>query len=121
MRDEYWVLHSGVGSDGGFGDYAPPTWSEDPVTVKGQVIWFGSAAEAKSVAGTLNDLSTNAFYETGTHCAYDGCFPVEYEVRKIVVPNNQRSTHRVLNELADEYSQEWAYLADADDEEEDEW
>lgn len=107
MTKEYWVLYSGVGTDGGFGDYAPPYWDDDPVTAGGQVVWFATKEEAKQAEETLNDLASTAFYSVGEHDAYDGLFPVEYEVRKIVVPNSRVSTVKVVGGIADEYQSNW--------------
>ena len=85
----YYVIHSGVGEDGGFGDYANPMWSEEPLSVDGKTIWFTNETDAKLAAQELNELSGEAFYGTGTHVQYDGEFPLEYEYRKITVPDSE--------------------------------
>lgn len=86
---EYFVLHAGRGTDGGFGDYSPPYWSEDPVEDRGRVVWFITREEADEAVGKLNAAASEAFYSTGTHSSYDGMFPVEYEVRRITVPEHE--------------------------------
>ena len=85
---EYFVLHVGRGTDGGFGDYSPPYWSEDPVSVDGRVIWFRTRNEADRSAAELNRASREAFWDAGHGGSYSGDFPVEYEVRRITVPES---------------------------------
>lgn len=102
------MLHVGRGTDGGFGDYSPPYWSEDPVAVDGRVIWFGTRGEADDAAAELNEESQTLFYSVGEHDTYDGYFPVEYEVRKIVVPESKSAGVRLgVTLVADAHKVKW--------------
>ena len=87
----YYVIHSGRGTDGGFGDYSPPYWSADPVSVDGRTIWFSSESEADAAVKALNKAAADAFYGAGHGGSYTGDFPVEYEWRKIVKPTGAAS------------------------------
>lgn len=77
--------------------------------MNGKVVWFGTKEEAVQAEETLNDLASTAFYEHGEHDKYDGLFPVEYEARKIVVPNSHVSTVKVVGAIADECQSYWQY------------
>lgn len=84
----YYVIHSGYGEDGGFGDYSNPTWSEEPLSVDDKVIWFVRQEDAKRAVDELNDRSREEFMQTDKAGSYSGFFPMEYEYRKIVVPDS---------------------------------
>lgn len=79
---DYYVVHVGCGTDGGFGDYAPPRWSPEPVEVDGRTVWFSREAEAREAVEALNKASSAVF----PYVQYGGEFPVEYEYRKITSP-----------------------------------
>lgn len=81
MRD-YYVIHVGRGTDGGFGDYSPPRWSANPVQIDGRTIWFALESEASSAVERLNEAASEAF----PYVQYSGDFPAEYEYRKITAP-----------------------------------
>lgn len=105
---DYYVFHSGVGTDGGFGDYSPPYWSKDPVKVQGKVLWVKTESEAQALQDALNRLAGNAFYSIGNHVQYDGNFPLEYQWRKISIPPEPAlGYHEALQYLIEEYSAKW--------------
>ena len=82
----YYVLHWGTGTDGGFGDYSPPRWSELPVEVNGRTVWFSVEDHAREAVKELNRKSREVFFSAGRAQSYDGIFPIEYEYRAIRVP-----------------------------------
>ncbi|AID58935.1 hypothetical protein PBI_GAIA_116 [Mycobacterium phage Gaia] len=83
---DYFVIHVGRGTDGGFGDYSPPYWSEKPVEVDGRTIWFADESEAIAAVEQLNTMARDDFYNAGHGGLYTGDFPIEYEVRRITPP-----------------------------------
>lgn len=85
-ESDYFVIHVGRGTDGGFGDYSPPYWSEKPVEVDGRTIWFTDESDANAATAALNNASRESFYGAGHGPQYSGDFPVEYEVRRITPP-----------------------------------
>ena len=121
MPDTYYVLHSGTGTDGGFGDYSPPRWSPEPVSVNGRTVWFRTEGEAADVVEALNRMSMDVFYEAGKSCQYDGYFPVEYEYRAIRVPSGPASmTAEGINLVAELHKDDWDYMPDYDEDDCDE-
>lgn len=84
----FYVIYRGVGRDGGFGDYAGAYWDDDPVMVDNQIVWLQSAEDANNAVEELNERAAKAFYDAGNGESYSGEFPVEYEYRKIQVPNS---------------------------------
>lgn len=84
---DIWEIYSGVGTDGGFGDYAPPYWDDDPISVDEHVVFFVDEQIAHDVAHRLSERAQDVFYAHGKHDRYDGRFPVEFEARKIVIPD----------------------------------
>lgn len=82
-----WLIYSGTGTDGGFGDYAEPVWSEEPVRAKdGRLLWFSDKASAERASEVLGKRESDAFYASGCHDAYDGDFPTEFRAFKTYVP-----------------------------------
>lgn len=105
---DYYIFHEGRGTDGGFGDYAPPYWSSEPVTVQDKVMWVKTKDEAKALVEKLNEIAQEAFYSVGSHGSYDGMFPIEYEWRKINVPNAPAlGYNEALQYMIEEYSEIW--------------
>lgn len=80
----YFIV-AGHGTDGGFGDYSPPHYS-DPIRVGGEVLWFSEADDAEAVVSELNDRSARAFYATPRD-QYGGEFPMEYKVISVPEPS----------------------------------
>jgi hypothetical protein len=119
----YYVIYSGRGTDGGFGDYAPPYWSADPVAVNGRTIWFAHEPEAAEATVALNRAAANAFYEAGHGGSYTGDFPVEYEWRKIVAPDDAAcDVDQAIELISDAHAEAWAcsdWDFNGDDDEED--
>lgn len=72
----YYVIVGGYGSDGGFGDYAPPTWSDPYLTKDGSTLFLSGSAQ--KVVDTLNERSMRAFDQSVKPSEYDGNFPYEY-------------------------------------------
>lgn len=87
-----YLIYAGTGKDGGFGDYAGVSWSTSPVKVDGETVWFEDINSAEALVKSLNEASSNAFYSEAKYEKYDGMFPLEYEVRKIIIPANESST-----------------------------
>ena len=84
-----YVFMSGVGTDGGFGDYAPPYFSGillDPES--GAIIGVGDGEVARAVEDAVNDRLSMFFYSRGEHDTYDGSFPMEVCRLLIPVPAN---------------------------------
>lgn len=109
---EYFVLHHGRGTDGGFGDYSPPYWSEKPVEVNGRVVWFQTRGEAEIACEQLNEAASNAFYEAaranGRDMSYSGEFPEEYEVRRMFSPDNpSMSVEVAVKAITDSCLEDW--------------
>lgn len=121
----YYIFHVGRGTDGGFGDYSPPYWSPEPVRVQDKVLWVKTESEAEALVEQLNQLAQDAFYSVGQHDSYDGLFPLEYEWRKISVPQAPAlGYHEALQCMIEEYGESWKeqddfYDADDDYDEED--
>lgn len=87
-----YLIYAGTGKDGGFGDYAGASWSNAPVKVDGETVWFEDLETAEALVKSLNEASSNVFYSEAKYEQYDGMFPLEYEVRKIIIPSNEPST-----------------------------
>lgn len=76
----YWLIQGGYGEDGGFGDYANPTWDEHPLRwPDGRLVWFTERDAADRFAATLTRREADAFHKEGEHGQYDGIFPYEYQ------------------------------------------
>jgi hypothetical protein len=74
-RDEpYWIVASGIGQDGGFGDYANPGILHPIRDKHGRTYWFTSHEDADEAARVLSRSASAAF----TGYSYSGDFPVEY-------------------------------------------
>lgn len=84
----FYVIYRGIGRDGGFGDYAGAYWDDDPIRVDNQIVWLQSAEDANELVEELNEKAAKPFYDAGNGESYSGEFPVEYEYRKIQVPNS---------------------------------
>lgn len=84
-----WLLRGGYGTDGGFGDYAPPSWDEEPIRTRdGRVAWFEDESAAKAAARRLSQLASDSFYRAGLGGEYTGDFPYEYEAVKVIIPDD---------------------------------
>ena len=70
----YWIISSGIGEDGGFGDYANPGLLRPVRDEDGKTYWFTSREDAERVAGVLSRSASDAFRTD----AYSGDCPVEY-------------------------------------------
>lgn len=124
MMQEFYVIHSGTGTDGGFGDYSPPRWSKDPVTINGEAVWLARESDAELVVSKLNQKSRDVFYESGKSMQYDGVFPVEYEYRRIRIPDNDPFTKtKAVDFIEAEHGASWQHhpYLDEDDDYDDCW
>ncbi|MCG7607142.1 hypothetical protein [Mycobacterium sp. CnD-18-1] len=111
----YYVLHSGVGRDGGFGDYAGVYWSDEPVKIDGKTVWFETETEAKSAVDRLNKSAESVH----RYVQYSGDFPAEYEYRRIDTPGCPPADGDMATWLIAEQDQEWwprGYGCEYDDE-----
>lgn len=102
-----YLIYSGYGVDGGFGDYSGVSWSDKPLAIKGETVWFSSESLAQEVVEKLNEESRSVFYSTGTHSSYDGEFPLEYECREIVIPENPESFYSVYEKIVEQDKERW--------------
>ena len=73
----------GVGTDGGFGDYAPPIYG-NLLAFNNQPIIVDSIDKAQEVVEKCDDYFDKDFYSKGEHDAYDGWFP--FEIEKVIIP-----------------------------------
>ena len=104
----FYVIYRGIGRDGGFGDYAGAYWDDDPVMVDNQIVWLQSAEDANSAVEELNQQAAKAFYDAGNGESYSGEFPVEYEYRKIQVPNSGPvSIKKAINLITKQDESHW--------------
>lgn len=102
-----YLIYAGTGKDGGFGDYAGASWSTAPVKVGSETVWFEDVETADALVLELNESSSNIFYAEAKYEKYDGMFPLEYEVRKIVVPSNAPSTVENFRNIFESEMDRW--------------
>lgn len=102
-----YLIYAGTGKDGGFGDYAGVSWSSAPVKFDGKTVWFEDAGPAETLVKSLNEASSNVFYAEAKYEKYDGMFPLEYEVRKIVIPSNEPSTFDNFQKIFESQKNRW--------------
>lgn len=102
-----YLIYAGTGKDGGFGDYAGVNWSSSPIKVDGKTVWFEDAKLADALVVELNEASSNIFYSEAKYEKYDGMFPLEYEVREIVIPSNQPSTVENFRKIFESEATRW--------------
>lgn len=76
--DTFWVLRGGYGTDGGFGDYAPPYWEDKCVTVDEHLLWFETKEEADKACEALNEREWQEAQKAGYGGDWSGDFPYEY-------------------------------------------
>lgn len=107
MHKIMYILYSGHGIDGGFGDYAGVDWDSNPVTVNNQTVWFEDFEVANKVVQELNKKSSEKFYSTGFHSAYDGDFPMEYKVQKIEIPDNNAFSEDAIDLVSNKDYNNW--------------
>lgn len=103
-----YLIYAGTGKDGGFGDYAGVSWSSAPVKVDGETVWFEEIETAETLVKSLNEASSNVFYSEAKYEKYDGMFPLEYEVRKIVIPSNEPSTVDNFQKIFESQQERWS-------------
>lgn len=99
-----YMIVSGYGQDGGYGDYSPPVYS-DPITDKnGMVIWSDNPEKAYLSVEKLNEESSKRFYESGEHHDYSGEFPLEFKVISVSVTDNPPSSEdEIVDTVLDLY------------------
>lgn len=102
-----YILYSGYGIDGGFGDYSGVSWSNEPVKIEGETVWFDDYEVAQNVVKKLNAKSSEKFYSTGFHSAYDGNFPMEYKIQKIEIPRNSSFDENALDLVSEKDVKKW--------------
>lgn len=104
----YYVIYRGIGRDGGFGDYAGAHWDEEPLTIDGEIVWLRSAHEAFEVVEELNSRAWELFKAAGNGGSYTGEFPVEYEYRKIEVPESTPlSMIQAIEKISEQDKETW--------------
>lgn len=102
-----YLIYAGTGKDGGFGKYVGVSWSESPIKVDGEAIWFRDLESAEVLVRELNEASSNVFYSEAKYEKYDGMFPLEYEIRKIVIPSNEPSSSENFQKIFASESSRW--------------
>lgn len=102
-----YLIYAGTGKDGGFGDYAGVSWSSAPVKVDGEIVWFDNVELAADLVTSMNEASSNVFYAEAKYEKYDGMFPLEYEVRKIIIPSNEPSTIENFQKIFESQKSRW--------------
>ena len=102
-----YLIYAGTGKDGGFGDYAGVSWSSAPVKVDGETVWFDDVELAVALVKSMNEASSNVFYSEAKYEKYDGMFPLEYEVRKIVIPSNAPSSVENFQKIFESEKGRW--------------
>lgn len=95
----FYVIYRGVGRDGGFGDYAGADWDDEPVKMNNDILWLNNEKDAQDTVTILNYKSEEDFFAAGHGEAYTGEFSIEYQYRKIEVPDSQPITSRRAVEL----------------------
>ena len=104
----FYVIYRGIGRDGGFGDYAGAYWDDEAVMVDNQIVWLQRVEDANELVVELNERAAKAFYDAGNGDSYSGEFPVEYEYRKIQVPNaGPMSIGKALDKITDSDGKTW--------------
>lgn len=103
-----YLIYAGTGKDGGFGDYAGVSWSSAPIKFDGETVWFEEVELAETLVKSLNEASSNVFYSEAKYEKYDGMFPLEYEVRKIVIPSNEPSTVDNFQKIFESQQERWS-------------
>lgn len=82
-----WLIYGGWGTDGGFGDYSPPDWDEEPLRgPDGRLMWFEDRDRAEAFARLLSRREARAFAEAGRGGEWTGDFPYEYRAFKAYIP-----------------------------------
>lgn len=102
-----YLIYAGTGRDGGFGDYSGADWSSAPIKLDGETVWFENPDEAEALVQKLNVASSDTFSTEAKHEVYFGMFPLEYEVRKIVVPSNAPSTVSSFQKIFEAQKVRW--------------
>ena len=103
--ETFWVIRGGYGTDGGFGDYAPPHWEDECVTVDGHLLWFETQEEAQKACGALNEREWQVAREVGYGGDWSGDFPYEYRSFEAQLPDavswvDDDKYTRLLNNIA---------------------
>ena len=104
-----YVIYRGQGDDGGFGDYVP-CWENTPLTLRGETLWFNHKETAERVTKDLNELSQKEFYKSGLGDSYDGKFPIEYESRALIIPDNSPRDYESFQEILNQEFDSWNWF-----------
>lgn len=102
-----YLIYSGYGRDGGFGDYAGVSWANTPLTLDNEIVWFKNEKTAQETVDRLNEASKTVFYSQGAHDSHDGNFPLEYEYRAIIVPSNPPARTDVFDKIKEQDKEHW--------------
>lgn len=105
-----YVIYRGQGDDSGFGDYCS-NWEDTPMTLNGDILWFNDREIAYRIAKELTDKSADKFYGAGRSDSYDGRFPIEYESREVVIPENAPSDLNYFQELVNQEQDDWDWFS----------
>lgn len=89
VNDAVYAFMGGRGTDGGFGDYAPP-WFGGLLCDNGEVIYVKSVQDASRLVKEVENFYSDEFYSKRDHDSYDGRFP--YEIRSVSIPDTGQST-----------------------------
>lgn len=103
-----YLIYAGTGKDGGFGDYAGVSWSSAPVRLDRETVWFEDVELAEALVKSLNEASSNVFYSEAKYEKYDGMFPLEYEVRKIIIPSKESCTAGDFQKIFESQQERWS-------------
>lgn len=103
-----YLIYAGTGRDGGFGDYSGADWSSAPIQLDGETVWFENPAEAEALVQKLNVASSDTFSTEAKHEVYFGMFPLEYEVRKIIIPSNESFTADNFQKIFESQQERWS-------------
>ena len=105
-----YVIYRGQGMDPGFGDYCS-NWESTPLKLNGETLWFSSKEVAEKITKDLKEKSADKFYSAGLSDSYDGNFPIEYQCREVVVPENSPSDLNSFQSLVDQEQSGWDWFS----------
>lgn len=96
-----YMIVSGVGQDGGYGDYSEPDFSEPLIDRHGRIVFSDNPKDAHEAVHALNEESAQRFYEHSRRNGgdpYDGYFPLEYKVVSVPIDDNHPMTSNEIIE-----------------------
>lgn len=105
-----YVIYRGQGMDSGFSNYCS-SWEGTPMKLNGETLWFDSKEVAEKIAEDLKEKSADKFYSAGLSDSYDGNFPIEYQCREVVVPENSPSDLNSFQALVNQEYGKWNWFS----------